>query len=181
MLPKKWRAHHLKCGQGKRDSLHPEATKRISTPTSGRSRVGDTRLPCAPPTTFRPMASKLVPPQYSSSQPEPLSFASVFSSPSVAAAAAASFSGSVLADIIANGSGGGGGAGFRSGTLDLVRGGGAGGSKQRWDLKQATLKIELFTSRCALCGYIVLHWVRLVEPAIKRRPGDISKVPRLRE
>jgi len=74
------------------------------------------------------MASKLVPPQYSSSQPEPAPFASVFSPPSAAAAAAASFSGSALADIIAGGGGGGDGAGFRSGTLDLVRG--------SWERKQ---------------------------------------------
>ncbi|GJN01438.1 hypothetical protein PR202_ga18705 [Eleusine coracana subsp. coracana] len=86
----------------------------MSTPTSGRSRVGDTRLPCGPPTTFRPMVSKLVPPQYNSSPPPA---ASAFSSPSPVAAA--SFSGLALADIIAE-CGGGREVGFRSGTLDLV-------------------------------------------------------------
>ena len=99
----------------------------MSTPMSDRIRVGDTRLPCAPPTTFRPMVSKLVAPQYSSSPPEPAaSFApSAFSSPS---AAAGTFSGSPLADIIA-GSNAGGGGGFRSETLDLF--GGSGEEKQR--------------------------------------------------
>lgn len=118
---------HLKLTEGRGDSLHPEATNRMSTPMSDRIRVGDTRLPCAPPTTFRPMVSKLVAPQYSSSPPEPAaSFApSAFSSPS---AAAGTFSGSPLADIIA-GSNAGGGGGFRSETLDLF--GGSGEEKQR--------------------------------------------------
>jgi hypothetical protein len=96
--------HHRIGGQGWQDSLQPEATKRMSTPTSGRSRVGDTTLPCGPPTTFRPMVSKQVPPQYSSSQP---ASPPAFSSPSPTAAAA-SFSGLVLADIIAECCGGGG-------------------------------------------------------------------------
>ena len=141
------------------NSQPPEPTKRMSTPISGRNRVGDTRLPCAPPTTFRPMVSKLVPPQYSSSQPEALPFTSASSSPS-AAAAAASFSSSALADIITGG--GGGGGRFRSETLDLVRGSGEG--KQGMDLKQATLRLKLSSSRWVQCGYIV-HSVWPVEPA----------------
>ncbi|KAL6651866.1 hypothetical protein ACP70R_010791 [Stipagrostis hirtigluma subsp. patula] len=103
----------------------------MSTPTSGRSRVGDTRLACGGP-PFRPMVSKLVPPQYNNSQPDPPPAASAFSSPSAAAAGA--FSGSALADIIAGGGGAGGSVGgFRSETLDLVRGSGEGKQGRRFE------------------------------------------------
>lgn len=52
--------------KAKKDIPQPAATKRISTPTRGRSRDGETKLPSMGP-FFRPIASQHVAPQNRSS------------------------------------------------------------------------------------------------------------------
>lgn len=62
---------------------HPAATKQISTPTSGRSRVGETRFPSGE-SLRRPMASQHVVPQNNSSPPFTACSTSTFFSASTA-------------------------------------------------------------------------------------------------